>query len=127
MNSQRITGIIEHLRWIDRIVSYVWIGLSLLMIIAALIIYREHGLNREFWYVIALIAATWTYPVYTLGFKLVPGLVGNILYIAFAVVVMVQVGRLSTIAPYLLWPLIPWVSLATVYVICQLLADRYSD
>ena len=73
MNKQLVFSIIEHLRWIDRIVVYVWVGLSLLMIIAASLIFKEHGLNREFWYLIALIIATWLYPLYTLGFKLIPG------------------------------------------------------
>lgn len=123
MNKQIYIGIVNKLRWIDQIVGGVWIVLSLLMFISAWIVYQEKGLNRDFWFIIALVIATWTYPLYTLGFKLIPGLVGNILYIGFAVFVITQVKQSSAVASYLLYPITLWVTSASVYIVFQLLAE----
>jgi tryptophan-rich sensory protein len=123
VNKQIYIGIVNKLRWIDQIVGGVWIVLSLLMFISAWIVYQEKGLNRDFWFIIALVIATWTYPLYTLGFKLIPGLVGNILYIGFAVFVITQVKQSSAVASYLLYPITLWVTSASVYIVFQLLAE----
>lgn len=105
-----------------RPVTYVWIALGLLMFISAWFIYQEKGFSRDFWYIIALLVATFTYPLYTLGFKLVPGLVGNIIYVGLTIFVITQVKQSSAIASYLLYPIVLWVTFATIYVIFQLLA-----
>jgi len=122
MNKQLTIDIVDKLRWVDQIVSYVWIALGLLMFISAWVIYQEKGFSRDFWYIIALLVATFTYPLYTLGFKLVPGLVGNLLYIGLTIFVITQVKQSSVVASYLLYPIILWVTFATIYVIFQLLA-----
>ena len=122
MDKQHFINLVDKLRWVDQIVTGVWIVLSLLMFISAWFIYQEKGFNRDFWYIVGLVIATWTYPLYTLGFKLVPGLVGNIFYVAFTIFVITQVRQSSEIASYLLYPIVFWVTFATVYVIFQLLA-----
>lgn len=124
MNGHLSSDIALKLRWIDRVVSFVWIGLSALMFVSAWLVYREIGFHGEFWFVILLVAATWTYPLYTLGFKLVPGLIGNSLYIALTVFVIVRVGQVTMVAVYLLSPVVLWVAIATVYVISQYLSQR---
>ena len=91
MNKQLYVNIVNRLAWVDQIVTYVWIGLSMLMFVSAWSVYQENGFSRELYYVIALIIATWTYPLYTLGFRLVPGLIGNILYFAFTIFVIIQI------------------------------------
>ena len=126
MNKHLFISLVDKLRWVDQIVIGVWVALSLLMFISAWIVYQERGFNREFWYIIALVIATWTYPLYTLGFKLIPGLVGNILYVVFTVLVITQVKQSSAIASYLLYPIVLWVTFATIYVILQLLAKQYN-
>jgi tryptophan-rich sensory protein len=100
MNKQLFINLVDKLRWVDQIVSYVWIALSLLIFISAWIIYQEKGFNRDFWYIIAIVVATFTYPLYTLGFKLVPGLIGNILYVAFTIFVITQIKQTSALASY---------------------------
>ena len=122
MDKQFFINLADKLRWIDQIVSGVWVVLSILMFISAWIIYREKGTNREFWLVVVLIGATWTYPLYTFGFKLIPGLIGNILYIAFTLFVITQVKNASINASYMLYPLVAWVGFASIYVVFQLLA-----
>jgi len=122
MDKQFFINLADKLRWIDQIVSGVWVVLSILMFISAWIIYREKGTNREFWLVVVLIGATWTYPLYTFGFKLIPGLIGNVLYIAFTLFVITQVRNVSINASYLLYPLVAWVGFASIYVVFQLLS-----
>lgn len=122
MNKQLFINIVEKLHWIDQVVGGVWVVLSLLMIVSAWAVYKQNGFNRDFWFIIALVAATWTYPLYTLGFQQVPGLIGNILYIAFAVYAISQVRHSAVFASYLLYPQVVWVSIASIYVACQILA-----
>jgi tryptophan-rich sensory protein len=122
MNKQLFVDLVSRLQWIDRIVVGVWIGLSILMLVAAGMVYSEKGINREFWLIVALLIASWTYPFYTLGFKLVPGLIGNIGYLTFTFFVINQIKPASAPAAYLLYPITLWVAMATVYVILQILA-----
>jgi tryptophan-rich sensory protein len=122
MNRNFYIQIVDKLKWIEQIVGIVWVFLSLLMFLSAWIIYQKNGFSREFWYVIALMIATWTYPLYTFGFKLVPGFIGNIVYLLFAFFVISIVSQVSINASYLLYPTVVWVSLASVYVIFQILA-----
>jgi tryptophan-rich sensory protein len=122
MNRNFYIQIVDKLRWIDQIVGGVWIFLSLLMFFSAWIIYQKNGFSREFWYVIALMIATWTYPLYTVGFKLIPGFFGNIFYLLFTFFVISIVSQVSINASYLLYPIMAWVGFASVYVIFQILA-----
>ena len=93
MNKQIFIRFSQKLQWVDKIVGIVWVALSTLMFISAWIIVREYGFNREFWLVATLGIATWTYPLYTLGFKLIPGLIGNLLYTTYTVFVITQVFK----------------------------------
>jgi len=118
------TDIVRKLVWIDRVVGYVWIVLSVLMVVSGWLLYRENGLSFELYLIIGTIGATWTYPLYTLGFRLVPGLIGNILYTGFVLYVTITIFPVSPVASYLLYPVILWVSIATVYVTCQISESR---
>ncbi len=60
-------GILKRLAWIDRVVAYVWVFLSLLMVMSFILLYNASGMSRESGLVVALLVATWTYPIYTLG------------------------------------------------------------
>jgi tryptophan-rich sensory protein len=122
MNKFFYIQIVDKLKWIEQIVGSVWVFLSLLMFFSAWVVYQKNGFSREFWYVIALMIATWTYPLYTFGFKLLPGLIGNIFYLSFAFFVISIVSHVSINATYLLYPIIAWVSFASFYVIFQILA-----
>ena len=82
MNKQIFVSIAESLQWVDDIVVFVWAILSILMIGTAWLLYKNSsGISKEVTLVIILIVATWTYPLYTLNYQLVPGLAGNILYL----------------------------------------------
>jgi tryptophan-rich sensory protein len=76
-------------------------------------------MNRESWLIIILLIATWTYPLYTLGFKLIPGLIGNILYGGLLVYVIIQVNNVLPLGTWLLFPIGIWITFATVYVVAQ--------
>ncbi|MEM6785328.1 MAG: hypothetical protein AAF624_16525, partial [Bacteroidota bacterium] len=62
-----------------------------------------------------LILFCWLYPLYTLGFRLIPGFVGNILTFVAAVVVLVVIASSSRTAAALIAPVAAWCALATVY------------
>jgi tryptophan-rich sensory protein len=123
MNKQLVNIFVEKLQWVDSIVVFVWILLSALMIATAWLLVQQKGeVSKEVKLVILLMIATWSYPLYTLFYKLVPGLIGNILYLALAIYVILQVRNVSVHIAYLLYPIVMWVGFATIYVIFQLLA-----
>jgi tryptophan-rich sensory protein len=115
--------VVEKLSWIDRVVSYVWVFLSLLMLVSLYLLYGESGFSRECWLIVSLIIATWTYPIYTLGFKLVPGLFGNLVYGVFLLYVITQVYVKLPVAAWLLTPISVWITVATIYVIAQIISQ----
>ena len=80
-------SIVEKLYWIDNIVVYAWVILSILMIITLILLYnnKSNSFSTEVWLIFALLIATWTYPLYTLGYRLEAGLIGNILYGVFLI------------------------------------------
>jgi tryptophan-rich sensory protein len=116
-----ISKFIENLLWIDSVVLYVWIFLSLLMLLSLYLIYEKSGISRESWLVIFLLIATWTYPLYTFGFKLVPGLFGNLFYAALLLYVIIQVYIKLPVAAWLLTPITIWITIATIYVAAQII------
>lgn len=123
MNKQIFVSIAESLQWVDDIVVFVWAILSILMIGTAWLLYKNSsGISKEVTLVIILIVATWTYPLYTLNYQLVSGLAGNILYLVVTIFVIYQVRNVSVNIAYMLYPIVAWVSFATIYVIFQLLA-----
>lgn len=123
MNKQIFVSIAESLQWVDDIVVFVWAILSILMIGTAWLLYKNSsGISKEVTLVIILIVATWTYPLYTLNYQLVPGLAGNILYLVVTIFVIYQVRNVSVNIAYMLYPIVAWVIFATIYVIFQLLA-----
>ncbi len=121
-----VSSILEKLSWIDSVVSYVWIFLSLLMLSSLSLLYGKSGMSRESLLVISLLIATWAYPLYTLGFKLVPGLVGNLFYAVLLLYIIIQVYRKLPPAAWLLIPIGVWITIATVYVIAQIM-DKYTQ
>jgi tryptophan-rich sensory protein len=115
------SGIVEKLSWIDRVVSYVWIFLSLLMFSSLYLIYEKSGINNDSLLVVVLLIATWTYPLYTFGFKLVPGLFGNLFYAALLLYVVIHLHEKFPLAAWLLIPIGIWIAVATIYVLAQII------
>jgi tryptophan-rich sensory protein len=117
-------SIVEKLYWIDNIVVYAWVILSILMIITLILLYnnKSNSFSTEVWLIFALLIATWTYPLYTLGYRLEAGLIGNILYGVFLVYVIIQVSKVLPLGTWLLLPTAIWITVATVYVIAQVVA-----
>ncbi|NJL38424.1 MAG: hypothetical protein HC840_17700 [Leptolyngbyaceae cyanobacterium RM2_2_4] len=120
-----VSSILEQLSWIDSIVSYVWVFLSILMFSSLSLLYGRSGMSWESLLVIFLLIATWTYPLYTLRFKLVPGLLGNLFYAVLLLYVILRVYRKIPTAAWLLIPIGVWITIATVYVIAQII-DEYA-
>jgi|GEM_PF-1746949 len=107
MNKQIFVSIAESLQWVDDIVVFVWAILSILMIGTAWLLYKNSsGISKEVTLVIILIVATWTYPLYTLNYQLVPGLAGNILYLVLTIFVIYQVRNVSVNIAYMLYPIV---------------------
>ena len=115
-----VRSIIDKLSWIDIIVSYVWVFLSILMFSSLFLLYSKSGMSQETLLVISLLMATWTYPLYTLGFKLIPGLFGNLLYAVLLLYTVLRVYREIPTAAWLLSPIGVWITIATVYIIAQI-------
>jgi tryptophan-rich sensory protein len=113
--------IVSSLSWIDAVVIYVWAVLSVLMFIALGIVVHTKGFAKEALLIMLMVAATWSYPLYTFGYQLIPGLIGNVVYIAFVVWIVSSVYSISPVAAYLLALPVAWVSVATIYVAAQLL------
>jgi tryptophan-rich sensory protein len=112
--------IVRKLSWIDRIVGVVWIALSGLMLAALYLLYVKSGFSEGSLLVILLLVATWTYPFYTLGFRLIPGLFGNLFYAGLLGFGLVRVYGEIPLAAWLLVPIGVWIAIATVYVIAQI-------
>ena len=112
------TGIIEALAWIPQIAGFVWAVLTLLLIVALRLLARREGRlwNRYSKPVFALLAMIWLYPVFTVGFQLLPGLVGNVAVALLAIYAMTVARPRSTTAGYLIAPVVVWLSAATFYV-----------
>jgi tryptophan-rich sensory protein len=118
-----LATLVKKLGWIDRVAGYVWVLLTLLMVLAIYALSQaEDGVwNRYSHHVIALIVVVWLYPLYTLGFRLVPGLIGNVAVGLLAIYVVWVVSSSSTTAAALIAPVVVWIAVATGYVVLQLL------
>lgn len=115
------SSIVDKLSWIDRVVSYVWIFLTFLMFLSLHLIYGKSGISRESLLIVFLLIATWTYPLYTFEFKLIPGLFGNLFYAVLLLYVIIQVHTELTVAAWLLAPVSFWITVATIYVMAQII------
>jgi tryptophan-rich sensory protein len=103
--------------WVERIVGFVWLGLFACMGAASWLAYNSGGVNavRDGRLLIGLLLVCLLYPVYTLGMKVIPGLVANVVVLVLAVVVAVLVWPSSAAAAGLVAPVVVWIILATVY------------
>ncbi len=106
------------LDWIPGVAGGVWIVLTVLMGIACRLLLRagSPSSKRHARLVIGLIVFCWLYPLYTLGFQLIPGFIGNILTVLAAAWVVLTIRQSSRSAALLVLPVIVWTSVATVYV-----------
>jgi hypothetical protein len=64
----------------------------------------------------------WLYPIYTLGFKPIPGLIGNVVVGVgvFATFAIFFVRRVSVKAALLITPVVLWLSAATFFLALQI-------
>lgn len=81
---------------------------------------QDEAFSREVKLVIILIIVTWLCPLYTLGFKLILGLIGNISYAFLTIYTIFQIYQKNKLSAWLLIPIVFWISLATIYVIAQI-------
>ncbi|WOK05257.1 hypothetical protein RT717_19440 [Imperialibacter roseus] len=107
--------VVDKLGWINNVLRYVWLGLFLLMALAIFFIYSRIGWSKEIIRLMAVIAATFSYPIYTLGFKLIASLIGNILYIVLVSWVLSTLWKEFPAIVYMLSPIIAWVQIASAY------------
>ena len=125
VDNSRIEAILSKFSWIDKIAAFVWIGLTILILIALqLIIIEEGRLGMGSILIIILIIIIWLYPLYTLGFSsLIAGLIGNIGIFIFTLVIILIIRVDSSIGALLISPVLIWLGAATFYVILQILAE----
>jgi tryptophan-rich sensory protein len=116
---------LENLTWIENILGGVWLFLFGLMLIAAYIVFRKTGWSRQVLLIIIIMLATFSYPLYTFGFKLIPCLIGNLSYIALISYVLTKLRKEFPSILYLLLPIIIWSFTATIYVSAEIIV-RYS-
>lgn len=125
VDNSRIEAILSKFSWIDKIAAFVWIGLTILILIALqLIIIEEGRLGMGSILIIILIIIIWLYPLYTLGFSsLIAGLIGNIGIFIFTLVIILIIRVDSSIGALLISPVLIWLAAATFYVILQIMAE----
>ena len=102
-------AVVEKLNFIDKVVVFAWVGLTVLMVLS----YRQLGDNP--WAgraVLAFIAITWTHPFYA---TVIRPLGANLFALVALVVVLSIVFSVSGWAGLLLLPTLPWLVAATVY------------
>ena len=126
VDNSRIEAILSKFSWIDKIAAFVWIGLTILILIALqLIIIEEGRLGMGSILIIILIIIIWLYPLYTLGFSsLIAGLIGNIGIFIFTLVIILIIRVDSSIGALLISPVLIWLAAATFYVILQIMAEK---
>lgn len=112
--------LVSKLSWIKEVLQKVWLFLGVLMLISTYLL-QLAGYRNLAWLVILLLVATVSYPLYTFGYKLIPSLIGNIMYLLFTCYVIVVVYQVKPVASFFLLPIIVWVSIATVYVIAKII------
>jgi tryptophan-rich sensory protein len=110
--------LIENLSWIEKVAGGVWVFLTILLLFAIFDIAKSQGgwKNKYVFSIIILIVFIWLYPFYTLGFQLIPGLIGNIAVGLIACFIVWFVWPLSRKAGLLTAPVIIWIFAATFYV-----------
>ena len=121
-------SIVNKLEWINQVAGFVWVALTILMVLAIRELARAEGqVWQKFTYaILGLIALVWLYPLYTLGFQLIPGLIGNLVVLIATLVTALYVKRSSLRAALLLVPTLAWITTATVYVKMILLVQMQS-
>ena len=112
--------------WVERVVWFGWVVLFAGMGLAAWLAARSGrataGIDaRLIW---ALIVICLLYPLYTLGFRIIPGRIGNIAVLVLTCVLAGVVRRTSRAAAALLVPVALWVAVATVYVVKLIQANQ---
>ena len=115
--------VIRRLAWVDAFSIPLWIVLTALMAVAAIVVARKEGaiLHRYTGYVLGLIGLVWLYPVYT-GMRLVPGLFGSLTMVACTVAVMRKIGGRSRLAGHLIGPTLVWLGASIPYLVLKILA-----
>lgn len=121
--------IVDALSFVEDIVSFVWIGLTVLMVSSLFVLFRNPVASKitlrrvSIVAVMLVIVATWTYPLYAGGFTnvdLVRQLYSTYAYAGFLFVVFVVVGSYAILPAMLLFPTFIWLAIAITYVIAQL-------
>jgi tryptophan-rich sensory protein len=105
--------------WVDKIVAFVWVGLFAMLAMGAWCAFnssRPTG-KTDALLIWGLLIICLLYPVYTLGFQVVPGLIGNIVVLLLSCGLCIFVRRSSLIAAASIVPVIVWLSVATIYVV----------
>lgn len=104
--------------WVEQIVGFVWIGLFAFMAAARWLLLRSGDPRAEFHasLVAALIVFCASYPLYTAGMKLLPGLIGNCVTVFLAGWIACRIWPSSRVASVFVAFVLVWLTIATVYV-----------
>lgn len=121
--------IVEALSFVDDVVTFVWVGLTVLMVSSLFLLFRNPEANKirrrtiSIVAVILVIVATWTYPFYAGGFTdvdLVRQLYATYAYSGFLLIVFIVVMSYAVLPALLLFPTFIWLAIAITYVLAQL-------
>ena len=118
-SSEQARAIPEGWEWVGQVVGFVWMALFGAMGAAAWLTYTSPGPRARFHgnLIVALIVACALYPFYTLGMRMIPGLIGNIAVLILTAAVIALVWRTSRAAALLVTPVAVWIVIATVYLV----------
>lgn len=105
--------------WVDQVVGYVWLVLFGVMAAASWLANSSGRptATRDGRIILGLMLVCILYPVYTLGFQAIAGLIANVIVLVLFVIAATEVRRSSPVAAVLLLPVVAWIAIATVYVV----------
>ena len=117
-----LKGFLDRLEWLPGIISYVWIGLTLLMLIAAYLLYKpEKKHTKEGKLIYLMLLLTWLYPLYSWHYRLIPGFIGTIFYYIYLFYAGYRIYQKDVKAALLLLPTVIWVTFAICYTLAKII------
>ena len=123
-----MTSLIASLSWIDSIAGFVWVVLSVFMIIVLRKINKTEGVaHPSFALGLLLFIMVWLYPLATFFFNwLELGALGNVVILTVTVIHALRVSkRWPKLARWLI-PQVIWLAVATFYV-GAMIYDKYTS
>ncbi len=117
-----LKSLIDRLEWLPGIISYIWIVLTILMCIAAYLLYKpEKKHTKEGKLIYLMLLLTWLYPLYSWHYRLIPGFIGTISYYIYLLYAGYTIYQKNRKAALLLLPTVIWVTFAIGYTLAKII------